>query len=142
MLLGGDSLVFHGSHRKLSSDLRISSFPGGSVVKNLPANVGDTEDVGLIPALGRTPGVRNGNPLQYFCLENSMHNGAWQATVHGVEKQQGTTEHTHMPRFQGLTLYCFWGIRQCKSSPSRVGCVCTGVKYCSPWHHLGFSFAQ
>ena len=78
--------MFHDYHRKLSSDLRISSFPGGSVVKNLPANVGDTEDMGLIPALGRTPGVRNGNPLQYFCLENSIDNGAWQATVHRVEK--------------------------------------------------------
>ena len=57
------------------------------MVKNLPANVGDTEDVGLIPGLGRSPGVRNGNPLQYSCLENSMDNGAWQATVHGVAKQ-------------------------------------------------------
>ena len=41
--------------------------PGGSVVKNLPANAGDTGDVGLIPGSGRYPGEGNGNPLQYFC---------------------------------------------------------------------------
>ena len=46
----------------------LSGFPGGSVVTNLPANVGD---VGLIPGLGRSPGQGNGNPLQYSCLENS-----------------------------------------------------------------------
>ena len=44
----------------------------GLVVKNLPANPRDTRDVGLIPGLGRSPGVGNGNPLQYSCLENPM----------------------------------------------------------------------
>ena len=44
-------------------------FPSGSVVKNSPANAGD---VGLIPGLGRSPGVGNDNPPQYSCLENSM----------------------------------------------------------------------
>ena len=47
-------------------------FPGGSVIKNLPANAGDAGDLGSIPGLERSPGVGNGNPLQYFCLENSM----------------------------------------------------------------------
>jgi len=42
------------------------------VVKNPPANEGDARDVGLIPGLGRSPGVGNGNPLQYSCLENSI----------------------------------------------------------------------
>ena len=51
-------------------------FPGGSVVKTLPANAGDTRDAGLIPALGRSPGGGKGNPLQYFCLENPMDRGA------------------------------------------------------------------
>ena len=46
-------------------------FLDGSVVKNLPANSGDSRDAGLIPALGRSPGGGNGNPLQYSCLENS-----------------------------------------------------------------------
>ena len=60
----------------------------GTVVKSLSASVGDTGDAGSIPGLGRSPGVGNGNPLQYSCLENSMDRGAWQATVCGVTKSQ------------------------------------------------------
>ena len=56
------------------------------VVKNPPANAGDTRNEGLIPGLGRSSGVGNGNPLQYSCLENVKARGAWQATVHGVMK--------------------------------------------------------
>ena len=48
------------------------------VVKNLPANAGDIRDTGSIPASGRFPGGRHGNPLQYYCLENPMDRGAWQ----------------------------------------------------------------
>ena len=58
------------------------------VVKNPLANAGDTRDVGLIPGLGRFPGGKHGNPLQYSCLENPMDRKAWQATVHGVAKSQ------------------------------------------------------
>ena len=47
-------------------------FPGGSVVKNTPANAGNARDPGLIPGSGRSPGKGNGNPLQYSCLENPM----------------------------------------------------------------------
>ena len=71
--------------------LNLLDFPGSSVVKNLPANAGATRatgDAGSIPALGRSPGGGNGNPLQYSCLENSMDRGAWQATVHGVSESQ------------------------------------------------------
>ena len=50
------------------------------VVKNLLARAGDVRDVGLIPGLGRSPGVGNGNPLQYSCLGNPTDRGAWQAT--------------------------------------------------------------
>ena len=57
-----------------------AGFPGGSVVKNLPANAGDTGDTGSIPGSGRSPGEGNGNPLQYSYLENPMDRGAWQAT--------------------------------------------------------------
>ena len=46
------------------------------VVKNLPAKAGDPRDVGLIPGLGRCPGVENDNSCQYSCLENSMGRGA------------------------------------------------------------------
>ena len=60
------------------------NLPSGSVVKkNPPANVGD---VGLIPGLGQSPGERNGNPLQYSCLENPMDRGACWATVHGIAR--------------------------------------------------------
>ena len=62
-------------------------FPGGSVVKNLPANVGDA---GLIPGSGRSPGNGNGIPLQYSCLGNPMNRGVWQATVHGVTESDTT----------------------------------------------------
>ena len=60
-------------------------FPGGSVVKNLPANAGDA---GLIPGSRRSPGEGNGDPLQYSWLENSMDRRAWWATVHRVAKSR------------------------------------------------------
>ena len=56
------------------------------VVKNPPANAGDTGDVGLIPRLRRSPGVGNGNPFEYSYLQNPVDRGAWQATVHEVTK--------------------------------------------------------
>ena len=67
------------------------------MVKNPPANAGDS---GLIPGSGRSPGEGNGNPLQYFCLGNSMERGPTWATVHGVTKSQldmteCTRAHTH-----------------------------------------------
>ena len=65
-----------------------TNFPGGSVVKNLPASARDAEDVGLIPGLGRSPGEGRGNPLQYYCLENPMDRGAWWAIVQEVTKNQ------------------------------------------------------
>ena len=59
-------------------------FPGGSVVKNLPANAGDSGDPRLIPGSGRCPGGGHGNPPQCSCLENHLDRGAWRATVHEV----------------------------------------------------------
>ena len=58
-------------------------FPSGSVVNNLPADAGDT---GSIPGWGRSPGVGNSNPLQYYYLENPMNIGTWWATVQGITK--------------------------------------------------------
>ena len=55
------------------------------MVKNLPINAGDSAS---IPGLGRSPGGRHGNPLQYSCLENPMDRGGWWATIHGVTKSQ------------------------------------------------------
>ena len=69
-------------------------FPGGSVVKNLPANAGDSREVGSILGSERFPREENGNPLQYPCLENSMDGGTWWARVHRVTESD-TTEHTH-----------------------------------------------
>ena len=69
----------------INPHLSFQGFPGGSVVKNLPANVGDTDS---IPGSGRSPGEGNSNPVQYSCLEKSMDRGAWQVTVHGVAKSQ------------------------------------------------------
>ena len=63
-------------------------FPGGSVVKNSPANAGDTGDSSLIPVSGSSPGGGHGNPLQYSCLENPRDRGAWWATVAGAAKSQ------------------------------------------------------
>ena len=63
-------------------------FPGGSVVKNPPANAGNAD---LIPESRRSPAEENDNPFWYSCLENSIDRGAWQATVHGVTKKLDTT---------------------------------------------------
>ena len=63
-------------------------FPGGSVVKNPPANAGDMT---LIPGSGKSPEEGNGNLPQYSCLGNSMDGGAWWSVVHGVAKKSDTT---------------------------------------------------
>ena len=63
-------------------------FLGGAVIQNQPTNAGDLGDTGWIPGLGRPPGERNGNRLQYSCLENPMDRGAWWATVCGVAKSR------------------------------------------------------
>ena len=56
------------------------------MIKNLPATAGDVRGTDLIPELENSPGGRNGNPLQYLCLENAMGRGTWQAAVHRVPK--------------------------------------------------------
>ena len=73
-----------------------TGFPGGSLVKNLPADAGDIGDSGLIPGSGRSPGRGNGNPLQYSCLEDPMDRGGWRAPVHGATRVglDSATEHT------------------------------------------------
>ena len=63
----------------------LAGFPGVSVVKNLPANAGDSRDASLIPQLRRFPIVGNGNSLQYSFLENPMDGGAWRVTVQGLQ---------------------------------------------------------
>ena len=70
------------------NDLHFGGFPGGSVVKNVPVNAGDTKDAGLVPGSGRSPGEGNGNTLQYSYQGNPIHGEVWWATVHGVAKSQ------------------------------------------------------
>ena len=79
-------IVFAGSHTMIG-------FPGGSVVNNPPANTGDARYVCLISGSRRSPGIGNGNPLQYSWLEKPIDRGAWWATVYGVAESD-VTEHT------------------------------------------------
>ena len=66
-------------------------FPGGPVVKNLPANAGDAGGLSLIPESERSLGKENSNPIQYSCLGNPSDRGAWRAVVYGVAKESDTT---------------------------------------------------
>ena len=75
--------------QKLTSSTNVG-FPGGTSVKNLPADAEDMIDVGSIPGLGRHSGGGNGNPFQYSCLENLMDREAWWATVHRVTELDTT----------------------------------------------------
>ena len=67
----------------------ITGFPHGSVVKNPPANTGDSGDLGSTPGSGRSPGGGKGTPLHCSCLENLMGRGAWWAPVHSVARGHG-----------------------------------------------------
>ena len=71
-------------------------FPGDTVSKNLPASAGDARDSGSIPGLGRSPGVGNGNPLQYFCLGNPMDRGALEGYSPRGCKESDTTKQLSM----------------------------------------------
>ena len=70
---------------RISYQIIRSAYLGGSDGKESACNAGDP---GSIPGSGKSPGERNGYPLLYSCLENSMDRGAWWATVHGVAKSQ------------------------------------------------------
>ena len=99
----------------LSTHTKEWGSPGGTEVKNLPANVGGTRDEGLIPRSGRSPRIGNGIWLQYSCLENSMNREAWQAPDQRVAKswtQLSKWACTHKPRTSGshpTLCLAFWG---------------------------------
>ena len=99
---------------KLSISMTITAslgFLGGSVVKNSPANAGDTRDAVSIPRLGKSPGGGNGNLLQYSCLENTKDRGAWWTTVHEVTKSWTCLSmHTHACITASLC-DCLWNFR-------------------------------
>ena len=98
--------ICHSSSTVYTALTLYSGFPGGSDSKESACNAGDTD---LIPGLGRSPGVGNGNPLQYSCLENFMDNGAWWATAHGATESQ-------------TWLKCF-GTHTCRSLLSSAICI-------------------
>ena len=83
------SILITGTTIYLSLAMSYNCFQGGSVVKNPPANEGDT---GAITGSGRSPGGGNSNPLQYLCLNNPMDRGAWWATVHSIAEESDMTE--------------------------------------------------
>ena len=103
--------------KKLGSS---SELPKWAVIKNIPANVEDIRDMGLIPGSGRSPGIRNNNPSQYSCLDNSMDKGASWATVHGVTRESDTTKHAH------VCLGCAW-IDRAICAPGDCGFPCNRV---------------
>ena len=126
------------------------------VVKNLPVSAEEARDMGSIPGMGRSLGGRNGNPLQYSCLENSMDRGAWLVTVHGVAKSQTRLSmhiHTHIhtemfysvdfeetisfPVFlffssqaSGLVSRLYWNVPGCDSLAFFLYCICTQLIHC------------
>ena len=116
---------------QLNNSNKCLGFPGGTVVKNLPANAGDTRNAGSILWLERSPGVGNSNPLQYSCLENSMDRGAWQATVHRVTKNQTPlSRHMCTPMFTENPQYfrhCLFSLIHCSARRPRLSapsCAC------------------
>ena len=83
----------------------VMGFPGGTVVKNLPASAGGARDMGSVPELGGSSGAWSGKPLQYLCLENSMDRGTWEVVYsHGITKSRTWLEHHyhHMCRSQDV----------------------------------------
>ena len=91
-----------------------------STDKETACNAGDTGDSGSICGLGRSPGERNGNSLQYSCLENFMKRGAWRTIVHGVAKSRTClTAHTHV-NSTGDSAQCSAMIYMGKESKKRV----------------------
>ena len=87
------------NRKDLILGMKCLGFPGDSDGKESTCNAGD---LGSIPALGRSPGGRHSNPLQYSCLQNPMDRGAWRATVHGVMKLD-------MTEWQSIAhMKCLW----------------------------------
>ena len=104
--------------------LNSMGFPGGTVVKNPPTSA---EDMGSIPGLERSPGEEHGNPLQCYCLENSMDGGAWQTTVFGVTRGQiqlsnrsrhSSVQFSSVQSLSRVQLFATPGIAACQASLS------------------------
>ena len=111
----------------------VQDFPGGSDGKASVYNVGDP---GLIPGSGRSTGEGNGNPLQYYCMENPMDRGVWQATVHGVTKSDTTERRSYMQ----LSLQHYGPLRPACINSSPV--VLNSFHFILLWHLQLFSVVQ
>ena len=105
--------IFHNLHHGTFQEMFfLWGFPRGAIrgVKNLTVSAEDVRDMGSIPGMGRSLGGRNGNPLQYSCLENSIDRGAWLVTVHGVAKSQTQlSTHIRTHTHTNVLLCWFWG---------------------------------
>ena len=97
---------------------KLVGFPSSSVGKESACN---TEDRGLIPGLGRSPGEGNGNPLQSSCLENPMDRGAWWSTVPGIPVRHDCATFTSLQNKLKE-----WEVQT-------IGCKTTRIYYCSTW---------
>ena len=95
-------------------------FTSSSLVKDPSANEGDARDSSLIPGSVISPGVGNGNPLQYSCLESSMDREARWATVHGVTRSQ-----TRLSNWAPCTVLTFTKWRCCL--PAKGQCLIKSV---------------
>ena len=90
---GARRATVHGGHKELDMTEQLNNsnkclgFPGGTVVKNLPANAEDTRLAASIPGLGRSRGVGNGSPIQYSSLEDAMDRGDWWGTVSPCDRR-------------------------------------------------------
>ena len=129
--------------------------PSWLSIKNLPVIAGDKGDVGSVSGFGRSFGRRNGTPLQYSCLENSMGRGDWWAIVHGVTKSWTclsihckeflNTTHKTLPSNDGNSYYLSDAVVRNSSAHSDFarsdrGCLLPAIKEqkCSAYF---FSFA-
>ena len=95
---GGGVALREAAHYSVKNSSPRQGFPGGTVVKNPPANAGDVRDVGSIPGSGRSPRGGNGNLIQYSSPENPMDGGAWQVTDRVAKSQtqlKKLNTHTH-----------------------------------------------
>ena len=110
------------------------------VVKNPPANRGHAGETGSIPGLGRSPGIGNGNSLQYSCLENPMNRGVWWTTAHKVRKSQTRLSNwVHyfftVPYYHLISVLCDSNIHdlsttQTDAVPVLFTCICSPLFIC------------
>ena len=113
-----------------------SGLPSGTVVKNLPADVRDAKDTGLISGLERSLGVGNDNLLWYFCLENSMDRVAWWATVYWVtmswtQLSTHTYTHTHTHTRTRIDSTFENGLNPASPQQACSHCLCSGSDHIS-----------